>query len=730
MSTLRSLYLGVSSVALLLAGSVGAAGYVGPGKTTLTCIDHDGDDYGTGPLLVLNPNPTSGNGCTGRDADDNDPEVNTVESWKAKHGTIDKLLAARGYTGILRYWFVDYANGDDATCKAGTSDVAQAAPCATWEKIRRLVKPGDTVVFRGGRTPVGNTLPMNVSGTPENPILFIGYPGESFVLDRSDKVTANPDGTTTVTPIGDGISGIGIHDVTFDGFTVYSDGKLGNSFTNHVNPVNVTVHNMEMRNGYTHLRMMRGLRNVRIEKNLFVESKATESVYLGGTRDLPGQDVFFRYNIVANVSGLGSGYPAVQYNGMVMNYVVEGNVVYGAEQCFSFVQGVKYSTFRRNLCFGDAAALLTLTNYGGHEIKDPVTGVCSCRSDGICPDDVNHNLIEENTLVRGRYDRAGRPAAQVPVILFNNRTLCPEQFDLGHTTIQRNILVGWGNQPLIGYFNSQELSKKYLATTKIIDNVFHKVGTTLPAVLFGVGKNGVDYTLMTEAQFAPLTAEYTNNIAADPKFVHYDFSEWQYPERADFHLQPDSPASHAGVYTGEVTLPPTDPPPPPPIPENPVADFDVTPRDLSLGESATAVWVSQYAKGCEASGAWSGQKAPSGSEILTPTVSGTYELKCVGDGGTATTSPVGVTVTATQPEPPPPPEPPVVVGSRIITSDLTDVLNKPNTNSGKLKCKQEKGAKGVVVAGPTNQQGYTWLRIDFETRCDGFVRVQSIEPVP
>jgi hypothetical protein len=220
-------------------------------------------------------------------------------------------------------------------------------------------------------------------------------------------------------------------------------------------------------------------------------------------------------------------------------------------------------------------------------------------------------------------------------------------------------------------------------------------------------------------------------VVADPKFVHYDFAEWANPERADFHLQPDSPAIHAGAYAGDVTLPPTDPPPPPtPLPENPVADFDVTPRDLSLGESATAIWASQHAKGCEASGAWSGQKAPNGNETLTPTVSGTYELKCLGDGGTATTSPVTVTVTATEPEPPPPLEPPVVVGSRIIASGLTDVLNKPNTNSGKLLCKQENGAKGIVIAGPTSQQGYTWYRVNFETRCDGFVRVQSIEPVP
>jgi hypothetical protein len=502
---------------LLCPTSVTASNYWGPGKTTLTCIDWDGDGYGTGP------------GCAGRDANDSDATVNTVESWKAKHGTIDALLAARGYAGILRYWFVDYANGNDATCKSGTSDVAEASPCKTWEKFRALVKPGAVVVFRGSQTPPGSRLGVNVSGTDANPILLIGYPGEQFTLDRSNK----PDGTA----VGDGIAGTNLSNLIFDGFTIYSSGSLGNGLNININPQNVTIRNMEMRGGYTNLRMFDGLKNIIIEKNLFTESKATESVYLGSRGNL-NRDVFFRNNIVANVSGPGGGYPAVQHNGRVENYVVEGNVVYGAEQCFSWLQGVSKSAFRRNICFGSNRALLTIYNYPANQQTD-----CTCAANAICPYDQVDNVIENNTLVRSRYNRTGAEAAQNAVFNVNNSAHC-QVGDLGRNTFRNNIVWGYGNLPLVWYYNATEISAKYIRTSKFLNNVWYKADTARPNTIFHVGSSD-----LTEEQFAPLVGEYTGNIVADPKFVHYDTTEWANPELADFHLQPDSPAIHSGAYT-------------------------------------------------------------------------------------------------------------------------------------------------------------------------------------
>ncbi len=67
---------------------------------------------------------------------------------------------------------------------------------------------------------------------------------------------------------------------------------------------------------------------------------------------------------------------------------------------------------------------------------------------------------------------------------------------------------------------------------------------------------------------------------------------------------------------------------------NPVATLtiSVSPATITLGQSATVSWTSNAP--CTASGAWSGTKAASGSETVTPTQTGmlTYTLICSGGG--------------------------------------------------------------------------------------------------
>jgi hypothetical protein len=532
--------IGAALLLALMCATANAA-YWGPGKTTLSCIDHDGDGYGTGP------------GCAGRDADDSDAAVNTVASWKAKYGTIDALLAARGYVGILRYWFLDYANGSDATCKPGTSDVAEANPCATWDKFRLVLKPGDAVILRAGQTPTGSRFPMTVSGTATNPIFLLGYPGEQFTLDRSNK----PDGTA----VGDGVAGTNLHDIVIEDFSIYTKEQYGNGININITPKNVTVRGMEIRGGYSGLRMFDGLLNVVIAKNFFTESKGTESVYLG-SRGLPNRDVFFRRNIVRNVTGLGSGYPAVQHNGRVENYVVEGNIVYGAEQCFSWLQGVSKSVFLRNVCFGSTRAMLTIYNYPANQATD-----CTCAANAICPYDQVDNLIEYNTLVRPKYDRVGNLVGGNSNPVFNvvNTSYCVTG-DLGRQTFRNNVVWGDGNMPLVQHNNVPDVAHGYIATTRFLNNVWYKADATRPQTIFRVSGSE-----LTEQEFAPLAAEYTGNVVADPKFAHYDPAEWANPELADFHLQDSSPAAHAGAYAGAMPAPPpVEPPPPPPAEPPPV----------------------------------------------------------------------------------------------------------------------------------------------------------------
>lgn len=85
---------------------------------------------------------------------------------------------------------------------------------------------------------------------------------------------------------------------------------------------------------------------------------------------------------------------------------------------------------------------------------------------------------------------------------------------------------------------------------------------------------------------------------------------------------------------------------------NPAASLtiSISPTTISLGQSATVTWTSNAP--CTASGAWSGTKAASGSETVTPTQAGTftYTLVCSGGGyresqsqsATLTVNPAGI----------------------------------------------------------------------------------------
>jgi len=63
------------------------------------------------------------------------------------------------------------------------------------------------------------------------------------------------------------------------------------------------------------------------------------------------------------------------------------------------------------------------------------------------------------------------------------------------------------------------------------------------------------------------------------------------------------------------------------------ASFFASPNAISSGESSTLTWSSANATSCTASGGWSGSKALSGSQSVTPMQTTTYTLSCIGSGG-------------------------------------------------------------------------------------------------
>lgn len=72
----------------------------------------------------------------------------------------------------------------------------------------------------------------------------------------------------------------------------------------------------------------------------------------------------------------------------------------------------------------------------------------------------------------------------------------------------------------------------------------------------------------------------------------------------------------------------------------PTVSMSLSPSSILTGQNSTLSWSTTNATGCTASGAWSGNKAVSGSVSVTQAAAGnyTYSLTCLGDGGSASGS--------------------------------------------------------------------------------------------
>ena len=83
----------------------------------------------------------------------------------------------------------------------------------------------------------------------------------------------------------------------------------------------------------------------------------------------------------------------------------------------------------------------------------------------------------------------------------------------------------------------------------------------------------------------------------------------------------------------------------------PTVSLSASPLIIAAGTKTTLTWTSTNATTCAASGAWTGAKATSGSEVTVElTADSTFSLDCTGPGGTSPLQSILVEV-----EPPPPP---------------------------------------------------------------------------
>ena len=546
---------------VLLTFAVCAHSQNGLGKSTLTCLDKDGDGYGVGP------------GCLGPDADDFDSGVHSAAQAISKYGTLGAFLSHRSFTPS-HIWYLAPATaspncvasigscvGNDST---GVEDDINH-PFLTWSAIGARVAPNHMVMMRDNYNSRFNA----VSGTAGNPVIYLSFPGEAAYFNPA----TYPGATILI---------LDVSWIVIDGVKATQSACLqGGSTASY--PSATTFHDDIFQNlectsggGYQGLggfSAFNGLVNITLQDNVFHDNNGPNQqheIYIG-SRTIPSSNVYVRRNIAYN----SNDYPAIQFNGRVTNLVMEQNLVYNVPGAsgYSWMEGVSNSFFRNNISFNVGAEGLAIVNYDGDCY---VSG-----SSGICPYDQTGNVIENNTFYTGAAGPDGVATAQPALEIVNLTSGCPTPAgsctqkkvgNLGGNFIRNNIFVsnagGTANYPPVLFPMCTlassaagtcvlDTSETTLSTTTFANNIFWNTGGHSGPGVVGTGPNpGFGYTAHTCADLAAGLAKSSGCINQDPAFVAASPSAYYAtPSSFNFALQAGSPALAAGT---PVSAPATD----------------------------------------------------------------------------------------------------------------------------------------------------------------------------
>lgn len=145
----------------------------------------------------------------------------------------------------------------------------------------------------------------------------------------------------------------------------------------------------------------------------------------------------------------------------------------------------------------------------------------------------------------------------------------------------------------------------------------------------------------------------------------------------------------------------------------PIISLSASPSTINAGDQSTLSWSTINASSCTAAGGWSGSRATSGTQGVSPTVTTTYELTCTGNGGPAQQS---TTVTVNGSIPTGPYVYPLKVGP--TKRYLVDQNNKPFFIAGE--------AAWSLIANTTTADAITYLT-DRQQRGFTMILVNLIE---
>jgi len=123
----------------------------------------------------------------------------------------------------------------------------------------------------------------------------------------------------------------------------------------------------------------------------------------------------------------------------------------------------------------------------------------------------------------------------------------------------------------------------------------------------------------------------------------------------------------------------------------PTVTISASPTTITLGGTSTISWNTTNAGSCTASGAWTGARATTGNEVVTPSASGSlsYTLSCTGAGGNASG-----TATVTVNAPPQLPVPTVTISANPASVTLGSASTLTWSSTDATSCTASGGWTG------------------------------------
>ena len=353
---------------LMVVGVVrcyGQPGQMGPGNTTYSCIDWDGDGYGRGAC----PN--------GVDADDNDASVTTSATLLAKYGTVAGFLTHFGFSPTHVIYVS--TSGNDSSCATVTTPFAPDTSCLTPIKALSLMSSGDVMLIRAGTYTMSGVMYGVPGGTSSQQTGILAYPGEFVALNYAScggtcyaGFSANDTSYWT-------LRGIAVENAGGNGYGVDEQG--------FANPTNVQFIDNYFAGWYDQLFIQGGSTNLYIYKNVFTAllPGGEHNLYLGANPNI-STGLVITGNLISE-AGTGGGHN-IHLNGRFSGALISQNVLYATEsQNLGLQEGVNHSTFENNVIFTSLHGAFFFLDYADRSDQYNIAF------------DQNYNVIRNNSFV-------------------------------------------------------------------------------------------------------------------------------------------------------------------------------------------------------------------------------------------------------------------------------------------------------------------------------------------